>query len=267
MCKTILTQSGMMKNIVLLEFIMEVPATSTELIQMIEEFGQDTLPTLLAIIAIAGYSAFVYLFYRQLARRDLLTLDLSKYESTMTGRIKGFFRTFIFLVQYVIAIPTLIAFWTLVMAVILTLLSEGTDHSRNAMIATSVVGAVRIVSYWTEDLSRDVAKMLPFAVLGVFLVGSTSVKISEFEELYQNIPQLAESYVNSLILLSILETILRIIYTLTHLRSTSKRVNRKLKDIAVATGRGIEEIKEDLLDDGILNQSVEPKGEEVADSE
>ena len=103
---------------------------------------------------------------------------------------------------------------TLVLATILTLLSDGADHSRNALIATSVVGAVRILSYWTEDLSRDVAKMLPFAVLGVFLVDSTSVQWSQFEDLVGNLPGLAESFYTSMALLVILETLLRISHSL-----------------------------------------------------
>ena len=49
----------------------------------------------------------------------------------------------IFVLQYIVVVPILITFWTLVLAIILTLLSPDADHSRNALIATSVVGAVR----------------------------------------------------------------------------------------------------------------------------
>ena len=51
--------------------------------------------------------------------------------------------------------------------------------------------------------------MLPFAVLGVFLVDSTSVQWSQFEDLLNNLPDLAEAFYTSLVLLVILETILR----------------------------------------------------------
>ena len=146
------------------------------------------------------------------------------------------------------------------MAVILTLLADGDDHARNALIATSVVGSVRILSYWTEELSRDVAKMLPFAVLGVFLVSSISVEFSEFEELVENRNQLAQSYINSLILLSILETVLRIYHGLRELIGGQRRVNKKLKKMAKETGRSKSDIREDMLDDGILNHST---GEDV----
>lgn len=234
---------------------MAIPTTQDELLLILRDFSTDTFPTLMAIIAIAAYSGFVFMFYRLLAKRDILTLDLKRFEDSMTGRIRVFFRSLLFVAQYVLLIPILIGFWTVVMATILTLLSDSSDHSRNAMIATSVVGAVRILAYWTEDLSRDVAKMLPFAVLGVFLVGSTSVNFSEFEALYSNLPELADAYLNSLILLSILETVLRVGHVVKDLFGGQRRVKKKLKKISKETGRKTADIREDMLDDGILNYS------------
>ena len=38
------------------------------------------------------------------------------------------------------------------------------------MISIAVVSAVRIAAYYDEDLSRDLAKILPFALLGIFLI-------------------------------------------------------------------------------------------------
>ena len=232
---------------------MTIPTTQDELLLILRDFATDTFPTLMAIIAIAAYSGFVFMFYRLLAKRDLLTLDLKRYEDSMTGRIRVFFRSLLFVAQYVLLIPILIGFWTVVMATILTLLSDISDHTRNAMIATSVVGAVRILAYWTEDLSRDVAKILPFAVLGVFLVGSTSVNFSEFEALFSNLPELADAYLNSLILLSILETVLRVGHVVKDLFGGERRVKKKLKEISKETGRKTADIREDMLDDGILN--------------
>ena len=191
----------------------DIPTTQDELLELLVDFGRETYPTLMAIIAIAVYSGFVFMFYRILAKKDLLTLDLSKYADDFGGKVKKYLRSMLFVVQYIVVVPILIAFWTLVLAVILTLLSDSSDHSRNALIATSVVGAVRILAYWTEDLSRDVAKMLPFAVLGVYLVSSTSVQWSEFIELLESLPELAKSLFSSLVLLAILETLLRIVST------------------------------------------------------
>ena len=241
---------------------MELP-TWDEILQIAENFGNEAYPSLIGIIAIAVYSGFVFMFYRVLAKKDLITLDLSKYADDFGGKIKKYLRSRLFVVQYIVVIPILIAFWTLVLAAILTLLSNSDDHARNALIATAVVGAVRILAYWTEDLSRDVAKMLPFAVLGVFLVDSTSVKWSEFQELLSNLPQLAESFLSSLILLAILETLLRIVTTIHRIRSKRWKRKRMQKELSRKTGRKVADIKEDIKDDGSLNLSAGADAEEM----
>ena len=45
---------------------MELP-TWDEILQMAENFGNEAYPSLIAIIAIAVYSGFVFMFYRVLA--------------------------------------------------------------------------------------------------------------------------------------------------------------------------------------------------------
>ncbi len=233
---------------------------------MLVDFGRETYPTLMAIIAIAVYSGFVFMFYRILAKKDLLTLDLSKYADDFGGKVKKYLRSVLFVIQYIVVVPILIAFWTLVLAVILTLLSDSSDHARNALIATSVVGAVRILAYWTEELSRDVAKMLPFAVLGVYLVSSTSVQWSEFRELLESLPELAKSFFSSLVLLAILETLLRIVTTLKRIRSKRWKRKKMQKEISRETGRSVVDIRSDIKDDGSLNMSAGSDADEMQEA-
>ena len=245
---------------------MDIPTTREEVLELLVDFGRETYPTLMAIIAIAVYSGFVFMFYRILAKKDLLTLDLSKYADDFGGKVKKYLRSVLFVVQYIVVVPILIAFWTLVLAVILTLLSDSSDHTRNALIATSVVGAVRILAYWTEDLSRDVAKMLPFAVLGVYLVSSTSVQWSEFRELLESLPELAKSFFSSLVLLAILETLLRIVTTLKRIRSKRWKRKKMQKEISRETGRSVVDIRSDIKDDGSLNMSAGSDADEMQEA-
>ena len=244
----------------------DIPTTREEVLELLVDFGRETYPTLMAIIAIAVYSGFVFMFYRILAKKDQQTLDLSKYADDFGGKVKKYLRSMLFVVQYIVVVPILIAFWTLVLAVILTLLSDSSDHTRNALIATSVVGAVRILAYWTEDLSRDVAKMLPFAVLGVYLVSSTSVQWSEFRELLESLPELAKSFFSSLVLLAILETLLRIVTTLKRIRSKRWKRKKMQKEISRETGRSVVDIRNDIRDDGSLNMSAGSDADEMQEA-
>jgi len=234
---------------------MDIPRSLDQFQTIVENFIAETYPIILAGIAIALYSGFVFLFYRFLARKDILTLDLSKYEDNYSEKFRLYFRIVIHIGLYIVLIPILIAFWTLILAMILTLFANDPDHARNALIATAVVGAIRILSYWTEELSRDVAKMLPFAVLGVFLVDSTAVHIDSIVSLIESWPELADSWWNSLILLSILEVILRILNGVLNFIRGKKELNINLAEMSDKTGRSKEDILEDIQDDGKLNQS------------
>ena len=210
---------------------MDVPSNRAEVEELIRLIIDESYPTLGAILAISAYSIFVFIFYRNLAKRDLITLNLDKYSNNLTGKIKKYIKSITFVIQYILIIPILLTFWTLVLAIILTLLSSDADHSRNALIATSVVGSVRILSYWTEDLSRDVAKMLPFGVLGVFLVGDAQVQVSEIRELLQSLEEIATSFVSSLFLIAVVEGVLRSITSIINLISLRRGNLSQKKEI------------------------------------
>jgi hypothetical protein len=77
-------------------------------------------------------------------------------------------------------------------------------------IAFAIIVAIRITAYYTEDLSKDVAKMLPFAILGIFLVDSTYFKINVVIERIGTLPQHINTMIQFLILIILVEWILRI---------------------------------------------------------
>jgi len=239
---------------------MKIPSNMSEVEELVSLVIEESYPTLGAIIAISVYSVFVFIFYRALAKRDLITVNLNHYSDNLSGRLKKYARSIIFVLQYIVFVPVLITFWTLVLAIILTLLSPDADHSRNALIATSVVGAVRILSYWTEDLSRDVAKMLPFGVLGVFLVGDAQVQISEIEELFNGLNEIATSFISSLFLIAVLESILRSLSAAVNIITLRRKNHLQKKLIAEKIGRTVKDIRSDLSDDGELNYTA---GEDV----
>ena len=180
----------------------------------LESFAVQVLPTFAAILGIVLYSAFVYRFYRYLAKKDLIDADFSQYSEGFTGFMKRLVDGIMLIVQNILFAPFLISFWVLILAIILTLLSGGDDLYWNVLVATSVVGAVRVISYFSEDLARDVAKMLPFAVLGVFLVDSGAFNWEAVSLLWDQLDDFAISFASSMLLVIILETTLRVIVTL-----------------------------------------------------
>ncbi len=121
------------------------------------------------VLAISVYAVFIHKFYRAFARKDIFTLDLSTFAGAARARLSKLLATVLYIVKYVLVFPIMVFLWFAVLGFLLILLTESASTEHVLLIAISLVGAVRVTAYVSEDLSRDLAKMIPFALLGVFL--------------------------------------------------------------------------------------------------
>ncbi len=177
------------------------------------EFSVDeavlTLQPLILILAgIVIYSIFIFKFYRFLAKEDIFELNLRQYAGS--GFFSTFFRGILYIAEYLVLFPLFIFFWFLVIALFISLISTR-PFSEILLAAMALVAAVRITAYYNEDLSKDLAKMIPFALLGIFII---DVKLVTMPDLMQILWQMLSMYKNILyylILVLGLELILRTI--------------------------------------------------------
>ena len=79
------------------------------------------------ILLISIYSIFVWKFYRFLAKRDLLELNLNQYNNSDHPFLKKFFEVLLFIAEYIIILPVVVFFWFFVISIILLLLAK--EHS------------------------------------------------------------------------------------------------------------------------------------------
>ena len=124
------------------------------------------------LVGMVIYSLFTYAFYRFISKRDLISMDLSKYRGG-DAIILGF----LYMIEYVLIVPVVVFVSFIILSGLLLILSKTNNVAQVLTIAISVVGAVRITSYFSENLSQDIAKMLPLALLGVFLTDTSSFSI------------------------------------------------------------------------------------------
>jgi len=168
-----------------------------------------TLIFFTAVIVI--YAVFVFYFYRFLAKKNLIELNLNKYNQYQHPAAVKFFAAIFYIIEYLIVLPVITFFWFAVLAILVLVLSKGLDASTILLISAALVAAVRITSYVSEDLSKDLAKMLPFTLLaiaittaGFFDVNALILRIKEVPSLFSNIPYY-------LIFIVAIELIMRII--------------------------------------------------------
>jgi hypothetical protein len=160
------------------------------------------IPLLYLIISIAIYSILIYHFYRYIARRDCFKIKVCKHE------------TAVYFLKYFFGFPFVAILFFMGFSLMLIFLTK--SYSNDQLLATSfaIIVAIRICAYYTEDLSKDVAKMLPFALLGVFLVDPTYFTIEAVQNKINSLPQHVNTIVQFIVLIIIVEWILRIALTI-----------------------------------------------------
>lgn len=168
-------------------------------------------PVVVYIIGMAVYAIFVFNFYRFVATRDMFQMDLSKYEESRFRWVRAFLQVVMYVVKYLIVFPVFAFFWFAILTLILAFLSKEQSFTEILLMALATVSAIRVTSYYNEALSTDLAKILPFAVLGIFVVDTSFFSISASLDTLLEAESYLENILYYLAFLILLEFALRII--------------------------------------------------------
>ena len=167
-------------------------------------------PLIIFVIGVAIYSIFIFKFYRSLARKNIFRLKV-KERDRHPGVKKA-----MYILEYVILFPVAVFFWFLVLSFLLMIIVESKAIGEILFISVALVSAVRIAAYYNEDLSKDLAKMLPFALLALFLIDASYLSFSSPMSLLDQLPGVWKTLVYYLLFVISLEVVLRIITGIKH---------------------------------------------------
>ena len=119
-------------------------------------------------IGMVVYGIFIWNFYRFLARREMIPLPLTKYQ-TDGKKITSIFG---YIIKYVFIFPLVVLVWFVVYSTFLFFMAPDLPRDIVFLVVISLVVTVRISAYYKEDLAKDFAKLIPFALLGIFLTSN-----------------------------------------------------------------------------------------------
>ncbi len=187
-------------------------------------------PVSIYILGMSAYAIFVFKFYRFVATRDIFEMDLTRYENSSHRFVRSVLYVTLYIFKYLILFPVFAFFWFAVLTLILAFLSKGQTFPETLLIALATVSAIRVTSYYSEDLSRDLAKILPFAVLGIFLVDASFFSVRESLNSLEVAGDYSENILYYLIFLIALEFVLRLLMGTLKLISGVRRRMRKRRD-------------------------------------
>ena len=176
----------------------------------LEEAVKLLQPATLFAVGVAIYAIVIFNLYRFMSRRDIFNLDFSKYEESRHPALQKTFHFLFYVAKYVLMFPLFAFLWFGILVVMVAFLSKTKEVEDLLLIAMAVLTAVRVTSYYTEDLSRDIAKMLPFALLGIFLIDLRYFDISTSTELLNRVVAEWRSIFYYWVFVVLLEFVLRI---------------------------------------------------------
>ena len=163
------------------------------------------------IIGIGVYAVFIFHFYRFLATRDMFKFDLSPYQESPRPAVRGLLHFVMYVAKYIVVFPFFAFFWLAVLTLILAFLSKERTFTDVLLISLATVSAIRVSAYYHEDLSRDLAKILPFAVLGIFIIDASFFTIQDSLAVLKDASNHREAIFYYFVFLVALEFVLRLI--------------------------------------------------------
>lgn len=187
--------------------------------------GETYLNLLIFTVGLFVYAVFVLHFYKTLSKRDLFKLDLSKYtlpriKHKTLGQIWEFLK---YILKYGIFFPIYISVWFLMLSLFLLLLSKDITTTHILMTSIVVVSATRLASYYNEELSVDLAKLIPLALLAILITSPGFFLMETTIERLSVIPTIIPEIVQFITFSVLLEWALRFLYLIRRGLSKMKR--------------------------------------------
>ena len=165
-------------------------------------------------ILILMYSIFIWKFYRFLASRDIIQLNLSQYNYSNHPVLEKFAAVGLYALEYLIILPFLVFFWFAILSIFLLVLSESQNTLQILLISAAIIASTRVTSYISEDLSKDIAKILPFTILASFILGTSFFDSAIVIKKISEIPTLFENIITFVVFIFIIEFVFRILYSI-----------------------------------------------------
>ena len=198
----------------------------TGVLQGAVDFFPDDQKVLFSLIVytilILMYSVFIWKFYRFLASRDIIQLNLSQYNYSNHPILEKFAAIGLYALEYLIILPFLVFFWFSILSIFLLVLSESQNTLQILLISAAIIASTRVTSYISEDLSKDLAKILPFTILAAFILGSSFFDSDVVIGKIAQIPSLFDNIITFVVFIFIIEFVFRILYSVYQLATSKK---------------------------------------------
>jgi hypothetical protein len=171
------------------------------------------LSVLVFSVVLTVASLFIWQFYKSTSKRNLIELDLRKYNRSEHPLTSKFLAIVLYLLEYIIIMPVLIILWFAALSVVLLMVANERTVNEVLLISAALVGSIRILAYYHNEISKDLAKLFPFMALSLFLLSPGALKLDLLSVHVNKIPLLLSSTFSFVLVVVVIEIILRVVFT------------------------------------------------------
>ena len=178
-------------------------------IQFLKDFFVDRqFLVLLSSTIILFLAIFImwYFYHRQLTRKNLF--EIPKIGSN--SKFVNFINRLVYFFKYLIIFPIYSFTWFLIFSFLLVLIAKTRPIGEIMFFGIVIVSVTRIAAYVSPKLAEDMAKLLPWALIIVFLTDPTSITIESIQISFNNFVQEIPNVAKYLIFIAFVEWGLRI---------------------------------------------------------
>lgn len=140
---------------------------------------QKIINLLLIVIVVVLYAILIWNFYRWISKREILKLNVWIKSRTSSPGGSRFLGGIFYILENMVLLPIVIFLWFLFFTIFLIFLTEGMDVGTILALSAIIITAIRMTSYYKEEVARELSKMLPLTLLAVALTQHGSLNFSQ----------------------------------------------------------------------------------------
>jgi hypothetical protein len=172
-------------------------------------WAQDFVNLFLLVALVLLYTIFIWNFYRFISKKNIISLNLNKYNHSQHPGFAKFLAGMFYFAEYIIILPFLIFFWFLFFTLFLIVLTETLAVGTLLIMSATIIAAIRMASYYNEDVAKELAKILPFTLLGISIINPNFFYFQRIINNLAEIPGFFQNIFNYLLFIVLIEIILR----------------------------------------------------------
>ena len=162
-----------------------------------------------AVLLVVISVVFIWKLDHLISKKNTLNLNLSKYQSGDYAASEKFAAAMLYFLEYIIIIPFFIFAWFSAFALLIIMFTDNLSIDFILFISAIIVTSVRMMAYYKESISNELAKLLPLNLLAYSILTSSVIGIQKVVSKISELPGAAENALTYFAFIIIIEGILR----------------------------------------------------------